>query len=150
MPVDFSTCGLAGVLYAASMAREFGAVLRLVHVLYPVYPGVLEGASANVSDKSDESARKNAELEMEALTKLDSLRELKCEAEVRCGDVIEEICSAAGQPDIDLLVTSTHGRTGLKHVLIGSVAEQVVRYSNCPVLTVPSRLADRAEELQNR
>lgn len=141
-PVDFSTCGLAGVLYAASLARGLGADLRLFHVLYPAYPDVLDRVSPNLANGS---ARRNSELDMKALTKVDGLRDLKCETEVRSGNVVEEICGAASQPDVDLLVASTHGRTGFRHMLIGSVTEQVVRYSSCPVLIVPSRLADTAD-----
>jgi nucleotide-binding universal stress UspA family protein len=147
VPVDFSTCALAGVLYAASLAREFGADLRLFHVIHPAYPDVLDRVSANPAGGSGQVARTNAELDIEALTKLEGLREVKCETEVRSGNVAEEICGAASQPDVDLMVTSTHGRTGFRHILIGSVAEQVVRYSNCPVLIVPSRLADSIDAL---
>ena len=145
VPVDFSTCALAGVLYAASLAREFGAGLRLFHVIHPAYPDVFDGVSANPADGSGQIARTHAELDIEALTKLDGLRGVKCEKEVRSGNVAEEICGAASQPDVDLMVTSTHGRTGFRHILIGSVAEQVVRYSNCPVLIVPSRLTDSTD-----
>jgi nucleotide-binding universal stress UspA family protein len=52
---------------------------------------------------------------------------------------VEEICAASSRPDIDLLVISTHGRSGFDHALLGSVAEQVVRYAHSPVLVVPGR-----------
>jgi nucleotide-binding universal stress UspA family protein len=59
--------------------------------------------------------------------------------QVRRGSPAAEICNAADQ-DVDLIVTSTHGRTGLGHVLIGSTAERVVRYALCPVLVIPARV----------
>jgi len=62
---------------------------------------------------------------------------IECEPEVRIGSALDEICAESGQ--IDLLVTSTHGRTGFTHAMIGSIAEHVVRYAECPVLVVPAR-----------
>jgi nucleotide-binding universal stress UspA family protein len=67
------------------------------------------------------------------------LRDLPVQTEIRGGFAVDEICAAAGDPMIDLVVTSTHGHTGLKHALIGSVAEHVVRYAPRPVLVIPSR-----------
>jgi universal stress protein A len=58
--------------------------------------------------------------------------------EVKRGSPPTQICEAANE-DVDLIVTSTHGRTGLGHVLIGSTAERVVRHASCPVLVVPAR-----------
>ena len=79
---------------------------------------------------------------MDALKQMDFLRGLPVQTELLPGLAVDEICAAAGEPDVDLIVTSTHGRTGLKHALIGSVAEHVVRYSDRPVLVVPSRHAN--------
>jgi nucleotide-binding universal stress UspA family protein len=75
---------------------------------------------------------------MDALKQMDFLRSVPVQTEISAGHATEEVCKAAGQPDIDLIVTSTHGRTGLKHALIGSVAEHVVRYAERPVVVVPS------------
>jgi nucleotide-binding universal stress UspA family protein len=86
-----------------------------------------------------ENARRNAEEQMDKLRQLPSIREVPCETEIRIGPAIDEICGATGESDVDLVVTSTHGRTGFKHALLGSVAEHVVRYADCPVLIVPSR-----------
>jgi len=76
---------------------------------------------------------------MEELKQLDFLRGLSVQTEICSGHAIDEICGAASQPDVDLIVTSTHGRTGFKHALIGSVAEHVVRYAAPPVMVVPTR-----------
>jgi nucleotide-binding universal stress UspA family protein len=67
------------------------------------------------------------------------LRDVQCETKISIGYPIDQICGEANRPDIDLVVTSTHGRTRFEHALIGSVAEQVVRYADCAVLVVPSR-----------
>lgn len=138
VPVDFSQCSLAGLKYAAFFARAFGARLRLLHVLFPPNPMVTDRVNVNPSGQLDETRRMNAQMEIEALTQLEFLREAPCEMEVRTGYTIQEICAEIDRADIDLVVTSTHGQTGLKHALMGSVAEHIVRYAECPVLVVPS------------
>src|SRR5260370_21203986 len=63
------------------------------------------------------------------------------------GSPVLDICTFAKEHDVDLIITSTHGLTGLKHVLIGSVAEQVVRRAPCSVLVVPSHPQTRMAKL---
>ena len=89
-----------------------------------------------------EAVEETARQEMNALRQMDFLRGLPVQTELLPGLAVDEICAAAGDPEVDLIVTSTHGRTGLKHALIGSVAEHVVRYAGRPVLVVPSRHAE--------
>ena len=69
---------------------------------------------------------------MDALKQMDFLRDLTVKTDLLPGSAVDEICAAGGGFDIDFIVTSTHGRTGLKHALIGSVAEHVVRYAERP------------------
>ena len=85
-----------------------------------------------------EAVQEAARQEMDALKQVHFLRDVSLQTEIRPGRPIEEICCAADQPNVDLIVTSTHGRTGFKHAIMGSVAEHVVRYAECPVLVVPS------------
>ena len=89
-----------------------------------------------------EAVEETARQEMDALKQMDFLRGLPVQTELLPGFAVDEICAAAGEPDVDLIVTSSHGRTGLKHALIGSVAEHVVRYAERPVLVVPSHDAN--------
>jgi nucleotide-binding universal stress UspA family protein len=86
----------------------------------------------------EETARQ----EMKALKEMEFLRGLRLDTEILPGPAVDEICAAANQPDVDLIVTSTHGRTGFQHAIVGSVAEHVVRYAGRPVLVVPSRHAE--------
>jgi nucleotide-binding universal stress UspA family protein len=137
VPVDFSQCSLAGLKYAAFFARVFEAKLRLFHALFPPNPVVVDRISANLSGGLDVTRRLNAQLEMEALMQLDFLRGVPCETEIRTGYAIQEICAEIERADIDIVITSTHGQTGVKHALLGSVAEHVVRYAACPVLVFP-------------
>jgi nucleotide-binding universal stress UspA family protein len=138
VPTDFSQCAMAGAMYAALWARTFDAKLRLLHVVFPPAPVLLDSVSANLPAENITGVA-NARLSMEASRKLDFMEGVKCETEIRTGYAADEICGETD--DVDLVVISTHGRTGLKHAFIGSVAEQVVRYAQCPVMVVPSRCA---------
>ena len=138
VPTDFSQCSLVGTEYAAFLARKFGAILRLFHAMYPYTNYVfVDRAGVRLSGLA-EAVEETARQEMDALKQMDLLGGLIVEADLLPGPAVDEICAAAGSPDVDLIVISTHGRTGLKHALIGSVAEHVVRYAERPVLVVPS------------
>jgi nucleotide-binding universal stress UspA family protein len=138
VPVDFSQCSLAGAMHAALLARTLDATACFLHVLYPPGPVLVDRVTGEIT-RNGELERADACLNMEAFMKLDFLRDIKCESEIRTGYPIDVICAESSRPDIDLVVTSTHGRTGFDHMLIGSVAEHVVRYAECPVMVVPSR-----------
>jgi nucleotide-binding universal stress UspA family protein len=140
VPTDFSQCALAGAEYAAFLARTLGATLRLFHAIYPYTNYVFVDRAGVRLSGLVEAVKETARQEMDGLKRMDFLRGLPVQTETRPGHAVDEICAAASEPDVDLIVTSTHGRTGLKHTLIGSVAEHVVRYSECPVLVAPSCL----------
>ena len=142
VPTDFSQCALAGTEYAAFLAKNLHATLRLFHAMYPYTNYVfVDRAGVRLSGLA-EAVEETARQEMDALRQMDFLRGLPVQTELLPGLAVDEICAAAGDPEVDLIVTSTHGRTGLKHALIGSVAEHVVRYAGRPVLVVPSRHAE--------
>jgi nucleotide-binding universal stress UspA family protein len=142
VPTDFSQCSLAGTAYAAFLARKLGATLRLFHAIYPYTNYVfVDRAGVRLSGLA-EAVEETTRQEMDALKQMDFMRSLTVQVATLPGFAVDEICAAAGEPDVDLIVTSTHGRTGLKHALIGSVAEHVVRYAERPVLVVPSHHAD--------
>jgi nucleotide-binding universal stress UspA family protein len=142
VPTDFSQCSLAGTEYAAFLARKLNATLRLFHAMYPYTNYVfVDRAGVRLSGLA-EAMEETVRQEMDALKKMDFLRGLPVQTEILPGAAVDEICAAAGDPEVDLIITSTHGRTGLKHALIGSVAEHVVRYAEAPALVVPSRHAE--------
>jgi nucleotide-binding universal stress UspA family protein len=142
VPTDFSQCSLAGTEYAAFLAKKLNATLRLFHAMYPYTNYVfVDRAGVRLSGLA-EAVEETAQQEMDALKQMDFLRGLLVQTELLPGLAVDEICAAAGEPDVDLIVSSTHGRTGLKHALIGSVAEHVVRYADRPVLVVPSHDAN--------
>lgn len=128
VPTDFSAPSDAALAYARTLAGQFGASLHLLHVLENVF------LRAIVADPHA--------LETAALRHLhdrltdDDLRWLGALAVLEKSDIpAEEIVSYARNAGIDLIVMGTHGRTGLSHVLMGSVAERVVRTAPCPVMT---------------
>jgi nucleotide-binding universal stress UspA family protein len=139
VPVDFSQCSIAGVNYAARLARRFDAKLRLFHAIFP-YANLfgMDRVDSNLT-MTIENARNHAQEEMKKLRHLRFMDGVSSETEIRSGSTVDEICAESRRPDIDVMVTSTHGRTGFKRALIGSVAEHVLRYAECPVIIVPSR-----------
>lgn len=143
VPVDFSKASLAGVTYAARLARATGATLRLIHVVFP-YTQVV-GLDRVGSDATPlvQSANAAARKELTNLARIPLLRGLSHETEVRVGSTMEQLCDETERADIDLVVIATHGRSGFKRAMLGSVTEQVVRYAQCPVLVVPSRGVSR-------
>lgn len=137
---DFSDLSLEGVQYAIALAREFNAALTLVNVVEPtVYLGGMESV---VIGQDDESIVKIEKRHLATLAKKLSKPGRPVQAVVRYGKAFREIAGLAEEQKSDLIVTTTHGYTGLKRVLIGSTAEWVVRYAPCPVLAIPSQTAD--------
>lgn len=142
VPTDFSQCALGATEYAAFLARKLNAKLRLFHAMYPYTNYVfVDRAGVRLSGLA-EAVEETARQEMNALKQMDFLRGLSVQTEILPGLAVDEICAAAGDPEIDLIITSTHGRTGFQHAIIGSVAEHVVRYAGRPVLVVPSYHAE--------
>jgi nucleotide-binding universal stress UspA family protein len=136
VPTDFSNCSQTAFEYGLQLARDFGAELRLVHVINPnMFPfgdKYTELDPAEMLRETEQAAQK----QMRSMAPRGRVR---YSARVIHGSPAIEICKAANE-DVDLIVISTHGRTGLGHLLIGSVAEHVIRYAHCPVLVIPSRL----------
>lgn len=135
---DFSQASDAALRYGRELARMFQATLHLLHVGTPVSSVVYgaEGFAASIpelQDELDEAARK----QMENLLVDNDVRPLptKCVL-LNAVSPAAAIVSYAVHERIDLIVTGTHGRGAVAHLLMGSVAERVVRTAPCPVLTV--------------
>ncbi len=132
---DFSAHSLAAVEYARVIANKFHAQILLVHVVDTVpVPGV-----TSLDPEKGKLVRKMERKALKELTAFahDHLKRIRNPQLVLCTGVpYDEIVRLATNEGADLVVISTHGRTGLAHVIIGSVAERVVRYSPVPVLTV--------------
>lgn len=133
VPVDFSDCSRKALQYALPFARQFNAKLVLLHVIEPFIP-VPEMTAVNF-DAIRKQTHQAAQEEILALQK-SIPAEVASEIVIREGSPHVEIALATKQLGVDLIIISTHGRTGLAHVFMGSTAERVVRHADCPVLTV--------------
>lgn len=150
VPVDFSDCSLAGLNYAIQFAKKWAASLIVAHVV-DLGP-LLMADSYGMSDLSaaKEAAIKQAEWEMREFVRRVQFGGVPFATVVTSGGPVAGICKVASAEKIDLIITATHGRTGLRHVLIGSVAELAVRHAPCPVLVVPSHPAIRVKNVSKR
>jgi nucleotide-binding universal stress UspA family protein len=135
---DFSDCSVSAVMYGRAMAQRFGARLHVLHTL-ELMPPDLSGLGGSLStmpelqSNLDELAR--AQLN-DSITAEDR-RLLRAITILKTGDTpAQAISDYARTAQIDLIVIGTHGRRGLSHLVMGSVAEKVVRMAPCPVLTV--------------
>jgi nucleotide-binding universal stress UspA family protein len=137
-PVDFSDASRGAMEVGADLARRFGAELVLLHA-YPVpgytFPdGSVVASPRMMQELADQAARHLGEWGKAA----EALGNTQVSTATAVGEPAAEIVRYAVEQGVDLLVLGTHGRTGLEHALMGSVAERVVRRARCPVLTVRS------------
>jgi len=139
-PTDLSENSLPAIRYAADLAAKFDSELVLLNVVQDqvlVLPDAVMPTPVAAVDLNELMASARSGL-ASVVRDLDLAR-LKTTVEVRVGVPSDEIVSAAKELNADLLCISTHGRTGLAHFFLGSVAEKIVRYAPCPVLTVRPR-----------
>jgi len=137
-PVDFSELSAKAYEYACLLATEHGAKLSLLHVIEPLaitypyftYPEALDQIYTDMGT--------NARHHMAKLVKDHPLTGAEPEQIVENGPVTYSILALAERQHADLIVMGTHGRSGLEHVAMGSVAEKVIRKAPCPVLVVPT------------
>ncbi len=132
VPTDFSKSSFAAFRPAAELAKKFGSTVYMLHVAeeIPVYAyqiGLSQKALVDrVVDHAAGEMRKAAK----------RMRFDRTELIVRMGNVQDEILSVVKEKKIDLVVMGTHGRAGLAHAVVGSIAERVVRHAKCKVMTV--------------
>jgi nucleotide-binding universal stress UspA family protein len=135
-PTDFSEHSEHAWAYALRFAQEFSAAIHLLHVVAPP-PRMTESYSFQFDpEKFLQAATTEALAGMDHLTRAAQAQGLTVSPEVRVGVDFSEIIDYARKSEADLIVMATHGRTGLAHALMGSVAEKVVRKAPCPVLTI--------------
>jgi nucleotide-binding universal stress UspA family protein len=138
VPVDFSPCSRAALDYAAFLGKRFGASIDVLHVWGPPrqlwYPWYTVGP---VQDWLSSFERTEAGNEMKSLLwHLENNLDITVRGRLESGDPRSTILSVAAEDHYDLIVMGTHGRTGLSHLLLGSIAEGVVQRAPCPVLTI--------------
>ena len=139
VPVDFSETSDHALAYAQTLAQTFGARLHVLHVIPDPHSQAwsIEATGMNLGSLMET-------WEADAQTRLDamSLGEASGERTTQVGQPYMEIIRYAKANEVDLVVMGTHGRGAIEHMLLGSVAEKVVRTAPCPVLTVRQALGD--------
>lgn len=133
IPIDYSERSGATMSYAVSLAKEYDAKLHLVHVYEPPIAYTDGGFAATVLPPADVI---DVEAERDRLTAAIPSGDLAVQTQFVIGNPSEELVDYAKAQNVDLIVMGTHGRTGLTRLLMGSVAEGVLRHASCPVLTV--------------
>jgi nucleotide-binding universal stress UspA family protein len=152
VPVDFSDFSLKALLYAIEFAKAVAAKIIVFHSVYLGYAFTSDGYAMYDLTEITKTMRKNAECDMAKFVRAAKFDRVQFETVVRVGEAAEEICEFAKEQDVDLIITTTRGRTGFAHVLMGSVAEKVVRHADRPVLILPTRYVVRraAQSKQRR
>jgi nucleotide-binding universal stress UspA family protein len=130
-PTDFSQPSEYAFQTACALARDHGAKLVLLYVVPPFI-----ATEAYVPPPSEEYREKVWEEFRQIQATVPAVREVRVETQITEGDPAHEIVRVAEEVGADLIVMATHGRTGLRRLLMGSVAEHVLRRAACPVLTV--------------
>ena len=149
VPTDFSTCSKKALQYAIPLAKLYGASIALLTVV-PSMSYAAGGLGGIDYVPIELDMRSEAERNLGALTADTKLDIATAEKFVQTGAPGNEIVSFAKSLPADLIVISTQGHTGLKHALLGSVAEYVVRHAPCPVLVVREKEHEFLANLQSR
>jgi universal stress protein A len=132
VPIDFSRISQKALDYALPLAKQFGATITLLHAIEPPPYSV----DLAYLPKGEEFPIGSMKKELDALAKKTIEPTILKEVIVQVGTAFEVITNLARDSEVDLIVITTHGHTGLKHVFMGSTAERVVRHAPCPVLVV--------------
>ena len=138
VPLDFSVLAEKALRYAVPLARQFSAEILLLHVVQPLpYPSDITHMPLGESVIMDPLKERLALYAEQSIPP-----DLLMGSEVRMGIPYEIITDFARYKNVDLIILTTHGYTGLRHLFLGSTAERVLRYAPCPVLTVRERERD--------
>ena len=131
LPTDGSTGTAHVALQAIDLAEQYGATIHGLHVIDTDTTSILSDIGSN-----DAVLRRRGEQAVAVVEKMARAHDVAVETEVIEGDPAEAILEYADGIDADVIVAGTHGRSGVKRHLLGSVAERLVRHADCPVLTV--------------
>jgi nucleotide-binding universal stress UspA family protein len=152
VPVDFSDTSLHALDYAIEFGKPFKAALTVLFVVEPVYyatPADLYGPAADLGALLEEQRRIGKE-QLARLAADLKKRRVPAQTVLQTGTAYQVITDAARKVKADLIVLGTHGRTGFTHLLLGSVAERVVRTAPCPVITVRGKNSGKRRKAAKR
>jgi universal stress protein A len=139
VPIDFSDCSLKGLIYAKAFAKQFKSKLVLLNSVHFQYYVASDEYARYDLPRLMQYAEKAASDQMRDFVRKINWKGLDVETSLQTGHPGQKISDYAKDGSMDLIIASTHGTTGFKHVLLGSIAEYVVRHASCPVLIVPTR-----------
>ena len=141
---DFSPTSEAALPYAVAVARKFGSTLHIVHVLSEANLLMMSGGVDYVSMGTIyDDAHAEAKERIEKIA--ERIEGVPHKSYVRHGLIWKNLAGIISENEIDLVVVGTHGRTGLGKLVLGSVAEDILRHAPCPVLTVGPKVSGRAK-----
>jgi nucleotide-binding universal stress UspA family protein len=143
VPLDFSEASRLGLGYALGFAQEFHATVVLFHSVFVTTYLLGSAYTAHHIPTPIATQADYAKAEMEKLREAIARKGGAVETKLALGSPVEQIAKYITKAGVDLIITSTHGRSGLRPVFIGSTAERIVRYATCPVLVVPNRAAGK-------
>jgi universal stress protein A len=132
-PTDFSEDSCRAIEYGVRFARVSDGTLLLAHIIH-VPSGELYQPERPTLNFDEATARARALLEDIQQKRTSGYP--KCELLVEIGDPYEQLLAIVKRRNVDLIVTATHGRSGIEHLVLGSVAEKVIRHAPCPVFVV--------------
>ncbi len=136
VPIDFSDYSKKALRYTIDFAKQFNSEIILVYVIEPlVYPADLSMGQM-VIPHSEEDLSEKSKTDLKKLAENEIGEALRYSIIVKTGKPFLEIIETASELDTDLIIISTHGHTGVEHLLFGSTSEKVVRKAPCPVLTL--------------
>lgn len=141
-PTDFSEPSLKGVATAEELARHFGAELVLITVVTPIHPAVAAESAGYMRDEFEKEMMRHATESLKQIVAEKIGADVGKRQFVAYGSAADEIVALAQKEGVDLLVIATHGWTGWRRFVFGSVAEKVIRTATCPVLTVNGPATD--------
>jgi nucleotide-binding universal stress UspA family protein len=136
-PTDFSEPSYVALTTAQELAEHFSAELTVINVITPI-PVVSSPNGPAGFDVSvyQEQIKETSKESLQDVIQERISKEIKTQSKVMMGNAADEIVRAAQEESVDLIVIATHGETGWRHLVFGSVAEKVVRFASCPVLTI--------------
>ena len=141
---DFSPISDKAASFATALAHKYGSKVLVTHVLPEPQPGV---AHPDQVSERDQVARVEAERCLADFKTLDTFEGLSHEELLLQGEMVEALRATIEQKEVDLIVLGTHGRSGISDLIMGSIAENILRHIDCPVVTVGPKVkfAERHE-----
>jgi nucleotide-binding universal stress UspA family protein len=143
-PTDFSSCNEAALKLASTLASESKALMYIVYVHDVQHLSASMGEAAYLYESQWKEELTTAETQLNRVRP--TIRGVECRHVLLSGSPVPEVLRFATENNVDLIVMASHGRTGLPRLILGSVAEGVMRKAKCPVLVVKQPMGEQQAE----